>query len=428
VAAVRSKTESICEIDLADEQSRNRITMISFDRVVSNGLIATLKGNGTQSVLVSHVLCYWKTQKDKQFQTNSNPLRLKCNEATRVTVTKVFPVPRPEYFATGAIVSYSSAPRGLPNFADCSAPTFASNHQRLQNPVLASAAALKPVASATDSSSSSGRLSSQNSLIKRTPFLTAPPLAQRAATNPVATSRAQIVELKECRQDEARQRILRCTPACQRCLVCDVDATDPSSAQKVAEILMNSSKNRGQYLPTQAELFHKLCDNRNFLKSDTLTPVRHVCRKTVPDIDTKRHYIVHPRCAHLSADYQNRECELDRIRSSSMMQHCFLCDKKGATVRCYHPDCNEMYHVICALFSNGYVNFGADDPFRPVPACPRHTLVTPPTTTRRRRRTESSTLDAKSTDEIAFDATEVLKGDLRDPDEDEEESLFEIGV
>uniref|UniRef100_A0A0A9XZ74 Transcription factor 20 n=1 Tax=Lygus hesperus TaxID=30085 RepID=A0A0A9XZ74_LYGHE len=57
------------------------------------------------------------------------------------------------------------------------------------------------------------------------------------------------------------------------------------------------------------------------------------------------------------------------------MQVCSLCGLAGATVACYHPDCGEMYHMVCALFSNGYVNFGQKDPYLPCPACPRHTLV-----------------------------------------------------
>mmetsp|Transcript_73587 Transcript_73587/g.85489 ORF Transcript_73587/g.85489 Transcript_73587/m.85489 type:complete len:106 (+) Transcript_73587:3-320(+) len=102
---------------------------------------------------------------------------------------------------------------------------------------------------------------------------------------------------------------------------------------------------------------------------------------------------------------------------------CSLCGQTGATVQCYHPECREAYHVLCAIFSNGYVNFGQRDPFLPCPACPKHTHVKCPdidaivepsgqlTSSRKRPRS----VDGSS---VSFDSSIVESGDLRDPDDE----------
>jgi hypothetical protein len=128
---------------------------------------------------------------------------------------------------------------------------------------------------------------------------------------------------------------------------------------------------------------------------------------------------VHPRCAHLCSAYQSgtelediAECELD-------MNVCALCGMPGACVACYHPQCKEVYHVVCALYSGGYVNFGQRDPFLPCPACPRHTQVP---MSKKRREVGSNVLHVDHScweDGVAFDSRVVESTDLRDPDEND---------
>ena len=423
VVAVSSKTTDICEVELADEMSKNRITLVSFSHAVSSKLLEKLKGNGTQVVAISHITCVWKTDKDKKFQTNGNPLRLTCTQATHVQVINVHPVPRPEFSVPIAVVSDNGATRGLFTFGTSGSAPVGPN-QRLVNPIISSASKIN-VSGSVDTSSSSARVSSQSSC-KRTPFLpTGAPTAQSAAPSAAQTStvatRAQMLDLQEARRDDLKTRIMLSGPPCPKCIICDVDATDPASLEQVASMLRLSRQNGGRNIPTQAVLYHSLCDNRNFVKSDAPSPARHICRRTVPDVKARRHYVVHPRCAHIADDYQQRVTELEDIRYQASLNFCFMCNRPGAVVRCYHPDCDEIYHVICALFSGGYVNFGQDDPFRPVPACPKHAYV--PVKSAKRRRTEMSLLsdpaDAHNKG-IAFDATQVLAEDLRDPDDDAE--------
>ncbi|CUG86299.1 zinc finger protein, putative [Bodo saltans] len=203
--------------------------------------------------------------------------------------------------------------------------------------------------------------------------------------------------------------------------------------EMVREMLTKSRANRGSHVPQLLELLQALADRRplytNTLNSSggsSSSPppsvTRFYCKTPFVDIVHGTCHLVHPRCAHLCDAYQKGQSSMEDIPLYSGGRTCSLCQGSGATVKCYHPDCKEEYHVICALFSHGYVNFGKRDPMLPAPACPKHTQVKCPTlhcrdenitaVDRKRRR------DEEQSDNVVFDSAVVQKGDLRDPDEE----------
>eukprot|EP00658_Telonema_sp_P-2_P042570 TRINITY_DN30587_c0_g1_i1.p1 TRINITY_DN30587_c0_g1~~TRINITY_DN30587_c0_g1_i1.p1 ORF type:complete len:141 (+),score=9.27 TRINITY_DN30587_c0_g1_i1:105-527(+) len=131
---------------------------------------------------------------------------------------------------------------------------------------------------------------------------------------------------------------------------------------------------------------------------------------------SKELHKVHCRCAHLACDYQTGSDMATTVLNASMAE-CNLCGEVGATVACLHPDCKKRYHTLCAVLSNGHVDFDQRDPYLPKPACPTHTN---PGVKRRRPvllRWDMDTMDT-SVGTAAFDSAIVNRYDLRDPDDD----------
>ncbi|CCW62104.1 unnamed protein product [Phytomonas sp. EM1] len=185
----------------------------------------------------------------------------------------------------------------------------------------------------------------------------------------------------------------------------------------VSSLLQASSRNRGTRIPSFEELKHALCDQRGVKPGRS--PTRLVCEQTFVNTTTKTVHVVHCRCAHLCSAYQSGKELEDIVWCDLAMQVCTLCGMPGACVACYHPECAEIYHVVCALFSVGYVNFGKKDPYLPCPACPRHTQVVLPN--KKRKDEVLHTDESCWTDDIAFDSRVVTATDLRDPDENDGE-------
>jgi hypothetical protein len=211
--------------------------------------------------------------------------------------------------------------------------------------------------------------------------------------------------------DDRRTRLLSSGMVSSKCLVCDVDTNNEKCLKEVHERLRQSSANRGAHLPSLQEIRSALSDRRAAYASSGVMSERHYCRARFMDVIHGSLHLVHPRCVHTCAIYQAGQ-NLEDIVFLKKMNFCALCQQEGATVSCYHPDCDKYFHVICAIFSNGQVNFGKRDPMLPCAACPSHCEVFIGGNRKRLR--------ADSPEEIAFDSGDV-RGMLRDPDDDAED-------
>ena len=97
------------------------------------------------------------------------------------------------------------------------------------------------------------------------------------------------------------------------------------------------------------------------------------------------------------------------------MTHCTLCRGAGAYVECYHHSCKKVYCLRCALFTKRHVRFGDKDPYKPEPSCPNHAFTT---------MKQTQFVLVTSIDESKdLDSRKILKSELRDPDDPDEENL-----
>ncbi|ESL08684.1 hypothetical protein TRSC58_03610 [Trypanosoma rangeli SC58] len=229
--------------------------------------------------------------------------------------------------------------------------------------------------------------------------------------------RDSIMEHEVFQEENKKDRIRRRKEVSQTCIICGVNCEDEGTLRVVKDLLKNSTRNMGRHIPTMAELRHALSDLRR--ARDGKSQQRLTCAQHFVDLRTHSVHVVHCRCAHLCTSYQ-RGAELEDVVFCELpMQTCELCGMPGASVACYHPDCHEKYHTVCALFSGGYVNFGKKDPYLPCPACPRHTQVIVTTSGKAPLLNGRSTSCWWEEDKVVFDSRVVEDTDLRDPDENE---------
>lgn len=261
-------------------------------------------------------------------------------------------------------------------------------------------------------------------------------------------AREALVEQYATKEDQRKERLRRKVEVSQSCILCGLDLSEgntESCLAAVKRLLVANYRNKGTHIPTREQLLDALCDRRpRFLLETsaasspgggaggsggpTSSSIRLTCQQTFVNLQSRTHHVVHCRCAHLCTEYQNGGNLEDIAWCDLPTQVCSLCGQPGAYVACYHPDCKELYHAVCALFSGGYVNFGKKDPFLPCPACPRHTQVILSHGKKGGRgkaeggggvlHVDESCWDD---DDIAFDSRVVAAGDLRDPDENDGE-------
>ncbi|KAH9601488.1 hypothetical protein LSM04_002643 [Trypanosoma melophagium] len=454
VIAIRFKTPkpnlSVCEIDFCDlENKQQQITSMTFDETVQKAIRENLRGDRKQVVELRNVYVRVKNDIDRRFQTNLHPFLIRMNRGSRMEVVQVLPVPIALRCEQQVItVRESLKPVGLVNLGDLAA--LRDTHDLNMSPTI-------PKVHSTPGSSSS---SSIHSGAKRTMFSFASGtssggggvpvsgvvpsqlgeqvrrqqsqfLSKRTREEPVywepdtphitqkdVRMRDPIVEQQKVQEEDKKERIRRRKEVSNVCIICGVNCDDESTLTVVKDLLRNNTRNMGRNIPSMTELRYALSDRR--LTKGNKQRNRLVCSAHFVDLRTRTVHVVHCRCVHICSGYQKGSELEDVVFCDLPMQMCNLCGMPGASVSCYHPDCNEMYHTICALFSDGYVNFGKKDPYLPCPACPRHTQVVVSTGNRTPVDCGKQNTSAWwEEDEVVFDSRVVEDTDLRDPDEND---------
>lgn len=245
------------------------------------------------------------------------------------------------------------------------------------------------------------------------------------------------VSMQQARSDLELSEIKRKARVNPACAVCGFDLDSGESVRRLQQqVALIKEKNPGCATALLTDLQALFGDQRpSTAASSGATPLstppsqgarprRVVCSATVVHPVTRSHHCVHVRCAHVASMYQRGDDLTDALLEASMTQ-CAICGERGAATQCYHPDCKKWFHSSCAILTavpGGYVDFGPRDPLLPKPSCPAHKFV--PTN----RPGGSLAKDAKdaliqngSGTATLFDSNVVEHGELRDPDEEEEE-------
>nr|VDZ48903.1 PHD-like_zinc-binding_domain_containing_protein_putative/Pfam:PF13771 [Leishmania donovani] len=470
ILAVRFKTPkpglTVAELDLGDaEDVTQAITAVSFDEVVHKAIRDHLRGDRRQVLELRQVYVRRKNDVDVRYQTNAHPLLLRLDRSSKMEVVRILATPAPQP-GSGAIVTVREQ---LGSAGVVDAAQLMRQPQRLrhdsggasgapssENGVSLSgvgSGAYPPVCSSSSSSSGPRRTtftmcttsgntgasaalvngvvpssfgqelrSRQEMLLRQQRSAGSAPIEPGVAivTARDVREREPLVEQHANREEQRKMHIRRKVEVSTQCLLCGLDCSDESACMAIVrQQLMRSSRNRGAQVPNFAQVKRDLSDRRRVPEGKV--PTRLVCTHTFVNSATRTVHVVHPRCAHLCSAYQSGGELEDIVVCDLRMNVCTLCGMPGACVACYHPRCTEMFHVVCALYSGGYVNFGQRDPFWPCPACPRHTQVV---VVSKKRPEGSNVLHVDHScweDGIAFDSRVVESTDLRDPDENDGE-------
>lgn len=470
IAEIRLKRHPILEADLCDEHDPTaRITLVCFDEHITNHLRRTLRGNLTERVEVRGVSVVRKSGRDIQYQSNHHPMLLRV-------APQSFSMRVVGYIAGGLALHNTGAahpdlappqvveiaPRRAVAALGSSAP-----HSSAPTTTFLSLKTLRPStpssngasgSNASVGSGGSGGSQSGRTMLNLMGAVQRPGMGSSTSSSSAVAAvapyqeqgvpqvgtvdvhqRDDNIDRSERKIEALKNRIHAATKQrpSTRCILCHVDVEAPQeSMEMVKEMLTKSRANRGKYIPQFPELLQALADRRSLYTSTNTTSSiapgggsggvgnisRYYCKARFVDLLSGTCHLVHPRCAHICEAYQRGQVTIEDIPLHMGSRVCCLCQGAGATVKCYHPECKEEFHVVCALFSHGYVNFGKRDPLLPVPACPKHTQVKCPTlmcrdenataADRKRRR------DDELSDQVLFDSSVVERGDLRDPDEE----------
>ncbi|KAG5466843.1 hypothetical protein LSCM1_01020 [Leishmania martiniquensis] len=466
--AVRFKTPkpgmTVAELDLGDaEDVTQAITAVTFDEVVHKAIRDHLRGDRRQVLELRQVYVRRKNDVDVRYQTNPHPLLLRLDRSSKVEVVRILATPAPQR-GSGAIVTVREQLGsagvvdvnqliGQPQQRLYHAPSRVGGAPSSENGVSLTgvgSGAYPPVCSSSSSSSgprrttftlcsSSGNAGASTPLVsgvvpssfgqelrcrqeallrQRRPVDGTPiePGVEMVTARDVR-EREPLVEQHANREEQRKLRIRRKVEVSTQCLLCGLDCSDEAACMAVVrQQLTKSLRNRGTQIPSFEQVKRDLSDRRRV--PDGKAPTKLTCAHTFVNSATRSVHVVHPRCAHLCSAYQSGSELEDIVECDLSMNLCALCGMPGACVACYHPRCTEMFHIVCALYSGGYVNFGQRDPFLPCPACPRHTQVA----VSKRKPGESSVLHVDHScweDGVAFDSRVVESTDLRDPDEND---------
>jgi hypothetical protein len=212
-------------------------------------------------------------------------------------------------------------------------------------------------------------------------------------------------------EDDRRRR--KRAPDDNTCLLCKVNLDCVVSIRALFARLLklkrrvNNRITDDEFLPDIPTMLSTLCEQRDGWEPRLMT--HHVFVE--PNV-TRKLWRAHVRCVHICETYQQ---ENDIFGAFMLQAHCCGCGEEGATVKCYHPTCDEWFHSSCALFSRGWVDFGEHDPVNPVAACPRHAGVHTAPALPEKRKTKRRQ-ETQEDDDVVFDSRVALD-DLRDPDE-----------
>ncbi|KAG5492680.1 hypothetical protein JKF63_01259 [Porcisia hertigi] len=470
--AVRFKTPkpgmTVAELDLGDaEDVTQAITAVTFDEVVHKAIRDHLRGDRRQVLELRQVYVRRKSDVDVRYQTNAHPLLLRLDRSSKLEVVRILATPAPQpsgraivtvreqLGSTGVVdvtqlIGQRQQEQQRAHHFPCGSSGVASSENGISLSGVGGGA-YQPASALSSSSSSGPRRTTftmatlsgnagastapvsgvipssfgqelrirQEMLLRQQRPADAPPIEPGVAivTARDVREREPLVEQHANREEQRKGRIRRKVEVSTQCLLCGLDCSNEAACMAVVrQKLTISSRNRGTQIPTFEQVKHDLSDRRRVPDGDA--PTRLLCTHTFVNSSTRSVHVVHPRCAHLCSAYQSGSELEDIVVCDLQMNMCELCGKPGACVACYHPRCTEMFHVVCALYSGGYVNFGQRDPFLPCPACPRHTQVT----ISKRKRGSSNVLHVDHScweDGVAFDSRVVEATDLRDPDEND---------
>eukprot|EP00796_Vickermania_ingenoplastis_P005309 gene5309-3811_t len=384
IVAIRMKTAKtgleVTEMDLCDiDDPAVQVTAVTFDATVRKAVKEHLRADRRQVVEIHRAYVRKKNEVDVLFQANPHPLLLRLDKHSRIEVVQILTVPiqlsHPvsvvkvrQNMLTGGVLDVGTLAVGSMNTPKAS--SFISSRSE-----------------GSANSSSGGALPRRTILSFSDAHRIVPANTPRSAgerhndttrmvgnssrvTKRDVTAREEVVDEYAAKEECRKERIRHRKEISNQCILCGLDCDDEATTLSVVKRLLESNKrNKGGHIPELSKLRAALSDNRRSGSNRLLT------NATFVNLDTKTVHRVHCRCAHLCTSYQQGENIEDFVLCKLPFSMCSLCNLPGATVRCYHPDCTEQYHCICALFCEGYVNFGKKDPFMPCPACPRHTQV-----------------------------------------------------
>lgn len=438
VVSIRCKTArtgiEVVEVDFCDPSDPAiEITAMSFDSTVRKAIKDNLRCDRRQVVELYRVYIRKKNDVDVRYQSNRHPLLLRLDRYSRIEVIQILTIPLPPKVQESIVTVRQKMLSGGP--VDFAALVAGNEVLSQKNPSYPSG---RSDASSLSSSALSGSqrrttfslnmMPSRTSQSKVTPspllveeknivdfHLREPGVIHTSKKDVQARERtvAEYAAHEEHRKDYVRRKV----EASSQCLLCGLDLQNEEVCLSIVRRLLDANtSNRGSKFPTIDELKIALSDARWVSRRSSSTP-RLLSKATFVNLDKRTVHRVHCRCAHLCTSYQLGKNIEDIVSCELPFNICSLCSISGATVSCYHPDCREQYHVICAIYSSGYVNFGKKDPHKPCPACPRHTQVPISFNSK-----EPAVLHEDSScweDSIAFDSRVVESTDLRDPDEND---------
>lgn len=385
----------VVEFDLSDPAvPTNQITAVSFDATVRKAIKDQLKADKRQLVELHRVYVRRKNEVDVHYQTNNHLLLLRLDKYSRIEIVQILTVPLKLVPDEVITVRQNLIPNGFIDVGTL------SGLQKLNS-----------------RSSSNSLVSSQVKLVSsgsaaQIKAHTEPPKQPVPHDHDIVKrnvdSREDLVYGHAAKEEARKMRIRRKLEASNQCILCGLNTDDEEQTLSITRRLLAANWRSKIQIPTIEAIRGALSDNRPKRIKRLYTAATFV------NMTTKTVHHVHCRCAHICTRYQRGSSIEDIVYYEMESSVCSLCGFAGAIVSCYHPDCTEQYHAICALFCGGYVNFGKKDPYMPCPACPKHTQVV-----------LGSSSDAPVLhddpscwdDQIGFDSRVVESTDLRDPDE-----------
>nr|CCC93147.1 unnamed protein product [Trypanosoma congolense IL3000] len=456
VIAIRFRTtnigKTVCQLDLCERTDpHQQITVVTFNTEIQNAIRNTLKNDRRHVVEVRNMNIHVKNETDKCFQTNSHPLQIRLNCGGRIEVVQFLPIPftlpveqavtvRETLLPTGVLTigelaamqsgqqptkptskaAHNASTTGASSSSSSSLSAYGSARKTMLSLNSAGSKVTAPVSGIVPSGLGEAMRHQQANFLSKRPREELPPHEPDTEHTTMRDVRMRdiVIARDALREEGEKNRIRVRKEVSQRCIICGIDCGDERSITVVANMLKKSTQNMGRHIPTMDELRSALCDKRQAKLANVRD--RLVCKQYFVNVKTKLPHVVHCRCAHLCSSYQEGRDLEDVVALELDGQYCHLCGESGASVACYHPDCKEMYHTVCALFSFGYVNFGKKDPYLPCPACPRHTQVNVSNTTNKAPIVNPRAMpEWWEEDGIAFDSRVVEESDLRDPDEND---------
>lgn len=436
VIAIRFKAGKsgveVVEVDLCDpSDSSIEITAMSFDATVRKAIKENLKSDRRQVVELYQIYVRKKNDVDIRFQFNRHPCLLRLDRYSRIEVIQILTIPLPVKVQGSIVTVRQNMPSGGPVEL---AALVAGN----EIPSLKASSYLSGKSDASSLSSSTPYVGQ-----RRTTFClnTMPSRYNCSNVSPptslsderkkmeshlrepgvVHTSKRDVQAREEAvadyvaHEEHRKNCVRRKKEVSSQCILCGLDFQSESMCVSIVRRLLEANnRNRGSKIPSVDELRIALSDLRCGTQRGSSGP-RLMSKATFVNLEKKTVHRVHCRCAHLCTSYQLGKSIEDIVLYELPFSICVLCGFSGATVSCYHPDCSEQYHAICAIYSNRYVNFGKKDPHKPCPACPRHTQVS--ISVNPKEQTVLHEDESCWEDNIAFDSRVVESTDLRDPDE-----------